>query len=95
MNEANGKTERVALITGAGSGLGKGAAEVLAARDIRVGVLSRTATQVRSVADEINAAGGEAMPLVADVSRYDEVAEAVKELVGRWGRLDMVFAMRG
>ncbi|KAA0680006.1 SDR family NAD(P)-dependent oxidoreductase [Roseomonas genomospecies 6] len=90
--DLNGK---VALITGAGSGIGKASATLFAGAGASVGVLSRTESEVRKTAEEIAAAGGKAIPLVADVSDSDAVKRAVDRLVQEYGRLDIVFANAG
>ncbi len=86
---------KVALVTGAGSGIGKASALRLARAGARVALNSRTASEIEAVRDEIRAAGGEAMACAADVSD----AEAMESLVGRvlqeWGRLDIVVANAG
>jgi NAD(P)-dependent dehydrogenase (short-subunit alcohol dehydrogenase family) len=86
---------RVALITGAGSGIGKAAALLLAREGAKIGALSRGPEEVEAVAREIEQAGGAAMPLVADISQPAEMQQAVKQLVDRWGRIDIVFANAG
>lgn len=86
---------RVALVTGAGSGIGAAAAKRLAQEGARVGLLGRTEDELRQVAQEIESAGGQAIPLVADISQADEMQPAVQKLVDRWGRLDIVFANAG
>ncbi len=86
---------KVALVTGAGSGIGRAAALLLAREGARVGVLSRTEDEIRSVAEEIEKAGGEAAVLTADVSSPEEMERAVNDLVDRFGRLDMLFANAG
>jgi NAD(P)-dependent dehydrogenase (short-subunit alcohol dehydrogenase family) len=86
---------KVALITGAGSGLGAAAARLLAREGAKVAALGRTQDEVQKVADEINAQGGEAIPVVADISHPDEMQRAVQQTVDRWGRLDIVFANAG
>ncbi len=88
-------TGKVALITGAGSGIGKAAAVLLAQQGVRVGVLSHTADEVEQTAAEIKQNGNEAIPLVADITQQDQMQQAVQQLVDRWGRLDIVFANAG
>jgi NAD(P)-dependent dehydrogenase (short-subunit alcohol dehydrogenase family) len=86
---------KVALITGAGSGLGRAAAYLLAQEGAKVGALGRDDKELQDVVDRIAKQGGEAMSLVADVSQPDQVQQAVEQLVDRWGRLDVVFANAG
>lgn len=87
--------DRVALVTGAGSGIGRASALLMAKEGARVGVLGRTRSELDEVAGEIEEAGGEAVVLVADVSKADEIRGAVDELASRWARLDVVFANAG
>lgn len=86
---------RVALVTGAGSGIGRAAAKLLAAQGARVGLFGRTEGELRAIADEIHAAGGQADVLVGDVAKEDEVRARIDELVERAGGLHVVFANAG
>lgn len=86
---------KVALVTGAGSGIGKAAALRLAREGARVGLLGRTEDELRETADDIRNGGGESLMLVADVSRSDEMESAVRKLGEAWGRIDVVFANAG
>jgi NAD(P)-dependent dehydrogenase (short-subunit alcohol dehydrogenase family) len=86
---------KVALVTGAGSGIGKAAALRLAREGAAIGVLSRTEDEVRQTAREIEAAGGRALPLTADVSSAEEMAAAIGALARQYGRIDIVFANAG
>lgn len=86
---------KVALITGAGSGIGAAAARLLARQGARVGLLSHTAREVKNVAREINHEGGEALALVADVAEPKAMNDAVTKLRRKWGRLDIVLANAG
>jgi NAD(P)-dependent dehydrogenase (short-subunit alcohol dehydrogenase family) len=86
---------KVALVTGAGSGIGKAAALRLAREGAMVGVLSHTDEEIRKVAEEIERAGGKAIPLVADVGDDGQMKKAVADLVQAYGGLDIVFANAG
>lgn len=85
---------KVALVTGAGSGIGKASALHLAQKGAKVGLLSRTQEELEAVAKEI---GGEdqALVLTADISDAGQVESAINQLVEKWGRLDIVFANAG
>jgi NAD(P)-dependent dehydrogenase (short-subunit alcohol dehydrogenase family) len=61
----------------------------------RVAIVGLTEEKVRQVAEEIGAAGGEALPLVADISQPEEIRSAIDTAAGHWGRLDIVFANAG
>lgn len=87
--------DKVALVTGGASGLGKAAAERLAREGAKVAVLGRDQDENRQVVEEINAAGGEAIPITADISDPGQMESAVRQVIARWGRLDIVFANAG
>ena len=86
---------QVALVTGAGSGIGKAAALKLAAEGAKVGLLGHTRSEIDRTAREIEKAGGEALVLVADVSDENRMREAVDKLAEKFGRLDIVVANAG
>jgi NAD(P)-dependent dehydrogenase (short-subunit alcohol dehydrogenase family) len=86
---------KVALITGAGSGIGKAAALLLAREGAKVAVLADTPDEIKQVAEEIKRNGGEAIPIVADISHAEQIRKATYEPVDKWGRLDIVFANAG
>jgi NAD(P)-dependent dehydrogenase (short-subunit alcohol dehydrogenase family) len=86
---------KVALVTGAGSGIGKAAAHLLAREGARVGVLSHTEAEIRKTADEVVSAGGQAIPLIGDIADAGQMKSAVDALVRAYGRLDVVFANAG
>jgi NAD(P)-dependent dehydrogenase (short-subunit alcohol dehydrogenase family) len=86
---------KVAMVTGGGSGIGKATAILFAHEGARVGVLGRTEEELQETVQEIDRNGGEAIVLVADISKPDEMQKAYQQLTGRWGRLDIVFANAG
>jgi NAD(P)-dependent dehydrogenase (short-subunit alcohol dehydrogenase family) len=86
---------KVALVTGGGSGIGKAAAILLAKDGCKVGILGRTPDKVVDAVKEIADTGGEVIPIIADISNKVEMQGAIKQLVDRWGRLDIVFANAG
>ncbi len=86
---------KVALITGAGSGIGKAAALLLAKEGAKVAALGRTEDELKDTVTQIRDAGGEAIPLSADISQPNEMQQAVQQLANQWGRLDIVFANAG
>jgi len=86
---------RVALVTGAGSGIGEASARLLAERGAKVTLVGRTESELEEVAEKIRDGGGEAIAVVADVSDSDAVAAAVALTVERFGGLDVVVANAG
>jgi NAD(P)-dependent dehydrogenase (short-subunit alcohol dehydrogenase family) len=86
---------RVALVTGAGSGIGEAAAMLFAERGARVAALGRTGDELEKVVGSIRDKGGDAILTLADISKPDEMRRAVEETVRRYGRLDVVFANAG
>lgn len=86
---------KVALVTGAGSGIGKGAAIDLGKRGAKVAVLARQQDRIDAVVNEINAGGGEAIGIVADVKSQEQLEAAVAKVDETWGRLDCVVANAG
>jgi NAD(P)-dependent dehydrogenase (short-subunit alcohol dehydrogenase family) len=86
---------KVALVTGAGSGIGAAAARRLARDGFAVGLLSRTRAELERQAERIRTDGGEAMVLEADISDPRTLCAAIDGLVGGYGRLDALFANAG
>ncbi len=93
--ELTGLKGKVAFITGAGSGIGRAAALLLGKEGTRIGALGLDQEELQKIVSEIEGNGGEAIPIVADVSQPDQMQQAVQQLVDRWGRVDIVFANAG
>jgi len=81
---------RVAIITGAGGGLGRAHALLFAQRGARVVVNDLSQAAADAVAAEIAAAGGEVIALAASVSDFDAVKAMADETVARWGKVDIL-----
>jgi NAD(P)-dependent dehydrogenase (short-subunit alcohol dehydrogenase family) len=86
---------KVALVTGAGSGIGKATALLMAREGARVAVLGRTEAERRETVAAIEAEGGEGLAIRADVSDPALMRDSVEAVIERWGRLDVLFANAG
>src|SRR5436305_29597 len=86
---------KVALVTGAGSGLGKATALLLAKEGAKVAALSHNQYEVDLTTQEIKKAGGEDIAVVADIASPEEMQAAVKKTVDKFGTIDVVFANAG
>src|SRR5262245_1957867 len=81
-------TGTVALVTGASSGIGAATARALAEQGAAVALLARRTDRLNDLKGEIEAAGGMALPVPADVTDSEQAAAAVAATVGEFGRLD-------
>jgi short-subunit dehydrogenase len=86
---------KVVLITGASSGIGRGLAVELARRGASVGLLARRAGLLHKVVEEIEAAGGRALALPFDVTDADAVSNAAGQLSAAAGPIDVLIANAG
>ena len=86
---------KIALVTGAGKGIGKAIALALAAEGVHVGLLARTEKDLQNVADEITAKGGKAAFATADISKIEEVNAAVAKITGELGNIDILINNAG
>lgn len=82
--------EKVAFITGGGTGITGGVARALAEAGARVALVSRKLEHLQPAAETINANGGEAIPVAADVRDPDAITQAIATTIERFGKLDIV-----
>jgi len=81
---------RTALVTGAARGIGAATARAIARAGGRVALFDRDGAGVERTAEEIGAAGGEALAVCGDVTDPASVAKAVGAAIGKWQRLDVL-----
>ena len=89
MSEFAGK---VIVITGGGSGIGHGTALLFAREKSHVAVIDWNDSKAQETLEQIQRAGGQGLFVKADVSNSTEVQQAVKLIVERFGRIDVLFA---
>lgn len=87
MGKLDGK---VAVITGGGSGIGRGVAKLFAKEGAVVGIFDLNTANAKAVADEITAQGGKAAVATGDVSRQEDVTAGLKSLVSALGDVDIM-----
>jgi NAD(P)-dependent dehydrogenase (short-subunit alcohol dehydrogenase family) len=81
---------KLALVTGAGRGIGAAIAERLAADGAHVVLTARTAAELEAVEERIHAAGGAATIAPMDLTAGDGIARLAEAIAGRWQRLDLL-----
>lgn len=87
MSELDGKT---AVITGASRGIGAAAAIELASRGAKVVLAARSVKETQSLAEQIKSAGGQALAVVCDVSRYANLDSLASATVDQFGSIDIL-----
>ncbi|MCY0106815.1 SDR family oxidoreductase [Pseudomonas monsensis] len=83
-------SEKVAIIVGAGRGIGRATARLFAMQGAKVAVVSRTAENVDQVVADIQAAGGAALGIVCDIADPDQITAAVDKVMTAYGRIDIL-----
>jgi 3-oxoacyl-[acyl-carrier protein] reductase len=87
--------DRVAIVTGAASGIGAASALAMASEGARVLVVDLNETGAKTTVERIEKAGGQAAAARADVARAADSQAIVEQAVARWGRLDIFYANAG
>ncbi len=86
---------KVAIVTGASSGIGRAIALALADQGARVSLAARTASALEEVAGQVRTRGQEALVVPTDVTRQEQVERLVEETSARWERVDILVANAG
>ena len=94
-NVSNDLSGRVALVTGASSGLGRRFAEVIAASGAKVAVTARRVDRLEALAEEIRSAGGVAEPIALDMQDNDSILNAVAKTEAALGTVDILINNAG
>jgi short-subunit dehydrogenase len=87
--------EKVVLITGASSGIGRALAIEFGRRGARLGLTARREAELLSVAEEVGRAGGAALALPADVRHPQAMRSVAEQVREKWGRIDVLIANAG
>lgn len=85
----------VAIVTGGGRGIGKAIALTLAEAGADISVVARTAKRIEQTAEEIRQLDRKALPISIDVTKGDQVKEAVEQTLSQWGKIDILVNSAG
>lgn len=85
--------EKVALVTGASSGIGEATALALAAEGARVAITARRLERLNDLADRIHQAGGKALAIEADVTDEKQISDVVDTTLQHFGQIDMLLCV--
>jgi len=81
---------KVAIVTGAGRGIGKAIALILAEAGADITVIARTVEQIEQTSEEIRKLGRKALAIPTDVTKEDQVKEAVQQTLSQFGKIDIL-----
>jgi NAD(P)-dependent dehydrogenase (short-subunit alcohol dehydrogenase family) len=87
--------DKVAVVTGAGRGIGRAIACLLGAEGARVVLAARTRSEIEAVAADIAAAGGHGVPIPTDIARAEDIASLFGQVQSLFGRLDILVNTAG
>ena len=83
-------TGRVAIVTGASSGLGYAYSKALAENGAKVAAFARRLEKLENLKKEIEAAGGECLPVVCDVTKEEDIVKGVQAVIDAFGKIDIL-----
>lgn len=95
MDAAKPLSGKIAIVTGAGRGIGRAVALLLGRSGCRVVLASRNESRLKAVGDEIQGEGGEVLVLPTDVTRDEEMERLVGETLKAWGSIDYLINNAG
>jgi 3-oxoacyl-[acyl-carrier protein] reductase len=82
--------DKVAIVTGGGRGIGRATALLLAREGAAVILAARSAAEIEAVAREVRELGAQALPVVTDIARDDDIARLVQRTLKGFGRIDIL-----
>lgn len=85
-----GLEDKVCIVTGGGSGIGRGAALLMAQNGAKIALVGRTASKVEAVKEEIEAAGSSALAFAFDVSDHEAAQQMAKDVIAAFGKIDVL-----
>lgn len=85
----------VALVTGASSGIGQATALKLADAGARVALIARRVDRLEALAEKIREAGGQALPIEADIALSGVASQTIEQVISKYGRLDILVNAAG
>ena len=87
--------DKVVIVTGGGRGIGKAIAIEMAKEDAQVVIISRTELELKETELEIKKIGNKVLSIVADISDYSGVSEAVNKIISAYGKIDILINNAG
>ncbi|MDX9815997.1 MAG: SDR family NAD(P)-dependent oxidoreductase, partial [Smithellaceae bacterium] len=82
--------DKIAIVTGGGRGIGQAIAFGLAKAGAKVVITSRKINDLEATAQEIKAAGGEALPLQSHLGKYEEIQKMINAVLEKYKRIDIL-----
>lgn len=87
--------DKIAVVTGAGRGIGKATSILLAKQGCNLVLISRTNKELEETAKEIRQLGREALVIIMDISDYKLIKESVKKIINKFGKIDILINNAG